>query len=156
MARYHLKYKHIDQRTLELTDRFFAQKPYQASPERQFRLFDTWVHGACIVYGFEAHPHLVVDPTDRDLQISRSRYLPEKQEIRLVKFSASSLFHQFRHHMQWCSEDGYGDPAAMEEDARGWAASLFYTVRPRMYRKAVRAGNIMHVHPEDLLKRRAS
>lgn len=163
MARLHLKFTEdaFDGRILELTQRFFQQRSHigwKADDYLKGRLFDTWLHGACIVYGLP-FPALDMNPKARPphgMMIDVGWYDAEGVgTIHLKKFSAISLFHQFRHHMQahtgsnW-SHDQHG------QDAQEWACSLFYRTDKKLFRKWVRRGRIAGVHESDLLKGKAS
>lgn len=169
MARLHLKFKRdaYDAHIIELTERFFEER-YGARMRRRkglqnlplHTLFDSWVHGACIVYGLP-FPAFVVDPkapTPHGFYTTVGFYTPPAEgnptgSITLRRYSAISLFHQFRHHMQ-----AHGHPEPWDHDKHGrdaqqWACSLFYQCDKRTFRKWVRRGRIAGVTPDDLLKR---
>lgn len=175
MSRLHLKYRvdAFEPRTLELTHRFFQMRKQvsrKAPDVVKGRLFDTWLHGACIVYELP-FPSLTVSsnltehaqgmPAESLVmavqgqgQIDVGWYVNEGAgQIHLVRFSAISLFHQFRHHMEanaspsW-SHERHGS------DAQAWSCSLFYLTDKKLFRKWVRRGRIAGVEPQDLLKRR--
>ena len=163
MARLHMKFKReaFDPRMLELTERFFdARLMRNRKAEYRGQLFDTWLHGACIVYELP-FPNLSMDPkapTPHGFMTNVGYYKPEGVgTIVLRKWSAISLFHQFRHHMQRFTDemkDQQWDHDVHGQDAQEWACSLFYQTDKSLFRKWVRRGRVAGVKPEDLLKRR--
>lgn len=159
MARLHLRFqlKSYEPHLVELTERFFASHPWSGSDRDRGRKFDTWLHGAAMVYGLP-YPSLVVTPPQhRPKGQSVGRYDPDTATIHLQRFSVISLFHQFRHHMQACTTENWThDNEATAQDAQEWACSLFYRLQPRRFRRFVRRGRVAGVKPADLLKKRAS
>lgn len=164
MARLHLKFCEdaFDPHLLELTERFFLERNGRRKTSRAVeQLFDTWLHGACLVYGLP-FPGLKMDPKAPapDKIHPRAGYYDPAGPgtIVLRRWSAISLFHQFRHHHQRYSDEKRGggwEHASHGADAQAWACSLFYKVDPQRFRKWVRRGRVAGVHPEDLLKRKA-
>ena len=165
MARLHLKFREdaFDPHLLELTERFFLERKKssrQKTGRTHAALFDTWLHGACLVYELP-FPGLTMDPkapTPDNMHPMAGYYNPEGAgTIVLRRWSAISLFHQFRHHHQRYSDEKRGgnwNHAQHGADAQAWACSLFYKVNPRLFRKWVRLDRVAGVHPEDLLRRR--
>jgi hypothetical protein len=163
MARLHLKFKadDFDPHLLELTERFFqARKETRKMRLPREVLFDTWLHGACIVYQLP-FPALTMDPkapTPHGFMSNVGYYDPEGVgHIVLRRWSALSLFHQFRHHME---RYALKDEATWNHDlgkqgAQQWATSLFYVTDAKRFRKWVRRGRVAGVTPPDLMKRRA-
>jgi hypothetical protein len=160
VARLHLKFSEeaFDPRIVELTHRFFdlRKQVRRGDDVLRGRLFDTWLHGACLVYDLP-FPALVMDPKARPphgMMINVGWYEAQGVgTVHLVKWSAISLFHQFRHHMQAHTEDHW-DHDRHGQDAQEWACSLFYRTDKKLFRKWVRRGRIAGVYPGDLLKRR--
>lgn len=162
MARLHKAYLRdaFDPRILELTERFVVVKPWRN--EDPLPMYDAWVHGACIVYGVPA-PVVVKHPSQFQANRTRATYgeyhAPgtelggERGLVVLRKWSLISLFHQFRHHLQHYSDHNYRSDEEEGQDAQEWACSLLYLVAPRRFRRMVRAGRIMGVEPDDLLKK---
>lgn len=161
MARLHLKYREdkFDPRLVELTRRFVNEVgPWRGDLAFRKRLFETWLHGACIVYGNVDPPvlHLLdVRPQDESV----GRYVKAEEDglaqIVLPHPSIVSLFHQFRHHLQ-ASADPEWEHDDKSQEAQQWACSLYYVVNPRRFRRAVRRRRVVGVTPADLLKRAAA
>lgn len=151
---------------LDLTLRFIKEKPWSKAVDNR-HLFEVWLHGACLVYEVPC-PVLVKTPHHGDRsrptygEYKKAEGTPENMfgVIVLRKWSVISLLHQFRHHMQANSDllpkETYNSSAEQGEDAQAWACSLFYNVAPRRFRRMARAGRVVGVTPEDLLKRKAA
>jgi hypothetical protein len=158
MARLHLKFKKdsFDPRLRELTDRFFLERRRARikKTHAQSILFDTWLHGACMVHELPL-PSLIMDPkapTPSGFMTNVGYYDAENMTIVLRKWSAISLFHQFRHHMQRFATETW-DHETDGRDAQQWACSLFYQTDKRRFRRWVRRGRVAGVTEQDLLKR---
>lgn len=144
MARYHLRFKNLHPNIIEVTETLFKSRPWRGTQGERHEKFSRWLREAAVVYG-------VPEPTfqvRRGMRTPPGTYAPNR--ITLSHYSVVTLFHEFRHHLQWHDEAAVFEP---EEDAKGWSCSLFYTVRPHLFRKAVREGRIYGVSPEDLLKK---
>lgn len=147
--KYHLRFKNFHAGAITATDELFSSKPWRGTDEERFTKFERWLHRVSEAYNVPT-PNLLLDMAD--ITISTRAPDEDGDTIVLPKFSVTTLFFAFRRHLQVC---GIG-PSASEhdrcmEDGLGWACSLFYQVRPTLFRKAVRAGGIRGVHPEDLL-----
>lgn len=150
--RYHLRFKRFHPGTIRATDELFSSKPWAGTDDEKQDKFERWLRQVSNVYSIPA-PQLEI--TDDPLTLLMAGGY-SAGTMTLPKFSVLTMFHEFRHHMQFCgvgrAGDIYGEGQAMEHDAAGWSCSLFYTVRPTLFRKAVRAGGVFHVQPEDLLR----
>lgn len=168
MARLHRTYKQevFPEPLRDLTLRLIKMKPWrkEADPEH---LFKVWVHGACLFYQLPTPQMVKIDdhvsrrsPTYGEYKKAEASESNPFGVIVLRRWSVLSLMHQFRHHMQAnrdeLTQDPYDSDAEAGEDAQAWACSLFYAVAPRRFRRMVRAGRVIGVHPEDLLKRKKS
>lgn len=147
--RAHLAYKNFHPGILEVTDTFFKSKPWDGTDDQKQTKFSRWLRDACRVYGIE--PVTVEFNADLSSRIGGTYH---EGHLVLPKFSVTTLMHEFRHHMH---RHGYVPPLDVDQnrelDAIKWSCSLFYKVRPHLFRKAVRAGGIVYVFPEDLLRR---
>jgi hypothetical protein len=145
-VKYHLKFRNFKRATITATEQLFDSHPWWGDDEEKQAKFETWLKDVSAAYGVPV-PQLRVDP-GMTLLGMLGGYDPEHGAIYLCRYSVTTLFHEYRHHLQMC---GLGDSGA-EDDALGWACSLFYRVRPRAFRKAVRAGRIVGVEAADLLR----
>jgi hypothetical protein len=84
-------------------------------------------------------------PEDMNEQI-----VDERPVLSLDHWSILLLFKRFREYALSAGVDA-GANRYEEDDIHGWACSLFYKVRPVMFRARVREGRIGRVSPEDLL-----
>jgi hypothetical protein len=152
MARYHLRFKRFHPATLRATDELFKSKPWEGTDDEKQDKFERWLRQVANVYGIPA-PQLEIADDPLTLLMAGGY---QAGAMTLPKFSVLTMFHEFRHHMQFCgvgrASEVYGQDRAMEEDAAGWSCSLFYTSRPTLFRKAVRAGGVFHVQADDLMR----
>ncbi len=152
MARYHLRFKNFHPGTIRATDELFRSKPWSGTDDEKQDKFERWLRQVANVYGIPA-PQLEISDDPLTLLMAGGY---SAGTMTLPKFSVLTLFHEFRHHMQFCgvgrAGEVYGEHTAMEDDAAGWGCSLFYKVRPTLFRKAVREGGVFHVQAEDLLR----
>jgi hypothetical protein len=144
MTRLHLRYKNHHKAVLAATEELFASRPWTGSDDELQTKYERWIRKASDAY------ELPIPALSINYDCTSSYRLGT---IVLGKFSVTSMFYVFRMHMQFC---GLGnqeqDSQTRANDAQAWAYSLFYKVRPTLYRKAVRAGTIPGVTPEDLLR----
>jgi hypothetical protein len=154
VARLHLRYRAeaFDPRILELTRRFMQMKPWRSTDPSH--LFITWLHGACIIYGLPEPRLTKINDTRANRKVSMGEYRAgeggAEDIIVLRRWSMTSLFHQFRHHMENYTPEGALDM----DDAQAWATSLFYVLAPRHFRRMVRAERIAQIKAHELLRRR--
>lgn len=77
-----------------------------------------------------------------------SGYVPSQNIVVVADLDPMALLHQFRHHMQHHDKaPGFRSP---EQDAYGWAASLYFQAAPRFYRQNALCGFVSGVRPQDL------
>lgn len=162
MSRYHLRIKKFHPKTLEHTETLMASKPWkQEDAVANLDEFEKWLASVSLVYGVE-QPSLSISE-DPIILMSRGGYF--ENTITLPKFSVMTLMHEYRHHMQFhglspvaledraeWSDEFLASASPTEEDARAWSCSLFYKVRPHLFRRSVREGKILYVEAEDLLR----
>lgn len=157
MAAYHRRFRHIDQRVKDATDRLFRSRPSEGTPAEQHAKLDAWLNAASRVYGI---PKPTLRFTNAAEACGHGCYVPALNEIRLPYASITTLLHEFRHAMQHHGFDmveSRFDPEhdRHEEDARAWSLSLYHTVRPGLFRRMIENGRIMYVLPDDLAPRAA-
>lgn len=147
MSKLHLKFKNIREDVLEATEEFFVSKPWEGSNEEKQQKFDYWLAKVSEAYGVET-PGLEVVEGNPMLQLMVMAY--QEGMIYSRKYSIINTFIGFRRH---CQVQGAVtvDPDKQQEDCAAWACSLFYKLRPFMFRKGVREGKIMLMHPRFLL-----
>lgn len=142
MARLHIRFRNINKRTVRATQTLFDSKPWSGTEEEQQSKFERWLRTVSEIYS-------IPQPTLTVTEESDVFGLVAPNTIVLDKYSVTSLFHSFRAHMQYAGavESAFYD----RSEAQAWACSLFYTCRPILFRKQVRAGRISGVHSDDLL-----
>lgn len=142
MARLHMQFKNVHKATRRAAKTLFDSKPWQGSDEDKQSKFERFLREAAAVYG-------VPQPSLSIVTGSEVVGLVSPNTIVLDKYSVTSLFNAFRQHMQYT---GAVDVEFLDRrDAQAWACSLFYMIRPILFRKRVREGRIMGVTPNDLL-----
>lgn len=145
MARLHLRFRNIKPSVKRATETLFDSKPWSGTDEEKQSKYERWLRDASSAYGIPA-PTLEIR---EDVSVRRGSGGYSWGRITLGAWSLTTMFHQFRHHLQAMGACGaeYGDC----DDAQAWACSLFYAVKPRMFRKRVREGRIIGVDADDLL-----
>jgi len=142
MARLHLRFRNIHKGAKAAGERLFVAKPWVGSDEEKQSKFERFLNEASAAYGVPT-PTLAVAP---EVEVNG---LVAPNTIVITKYSVVSLFNSFRQHLQYTGAVDVEFPN--KRDAQAWACSLFYTLRPIPFRKAVRAGGVMGVYPNDLL-----
>lgn len=139
---HHLKYTNIHSRTKKITENFFAAKPWSGSRDDRHAKFEEWLERTCAVYDIVS-PSLVVssDPFVRFM----SQLYTEGDVIAMANYSVIGLFHAFYHRLQVKKGRAINCRAA-----HAWACSLYYSVRPKAFIKAVVNGKINDVFPADV------
>lgn len=147
---YHLRFRNFDQRTLDATEELFSSGIYGKPPAEQLEIMRTWVDKVSAVYGMRP-------PTLERMPPSRCSgsgcYWPGLHKIGIPKPSLMTLMHEarhaFQHHGIPMVQATHGDDR-IEEDARAWSMSLFYTMRPERFKRLALERKIFHVEPEAL------
>lgn len=148
--KYHLKFRNINERTLNAT-RELLQGWGEADDTLRWIKMDKWVGKASAIYGMR-RPLVGVTRT-----AGAGYYRRDTNEIHMAYPSIVTVMHEFRHAMQ---AQGKAPVAitenlnAVEDDARAWSLSIYYKIAPRLFRRLVREGKILHITPDDLLARR--
>jgi excisionase family DNA binding protein len=124
----------------------FDSKPWSGTDEDKQTKFERFLRDASAAYG-------IPQPTLQVVEVAEGERaecgLVAPNTIVLDKYSVTSLFNAFRQHMQYSGAITVG--FLNRRDAQAWACSLFYAVRPILFRKRVREGRISGVRETDLL-----
>lgn len=139
--KYHLKFGNIHSRTVEHTKTLLTGWS-SLSAHEQWLALDKWVGEVTEVYGM-MRPVLTVDP-----EAGAGYYLIRRNEIVMSKPSIVTLLHEFRHAMQRQGKAGR-QFRGVEDDARAWSLSLYWLVAPRLLKRLVAEGKILHTTPAD-------
>lgn len=159
-TKFHLHFKNFHPKILEVTEAVMQHKPWKMEDfnEKQ-ALFEQWVAAASKIYDVVV-PEVQVYEDEPMLTYMGAMYDAENIRLYMRKHSLVSLFFTFRLHCLhvWAAKEGEDLAQLGEErnkknmrDAAGWACSLFYLLRPYLFRRSVREGKILLVHPRDLL-----
>jgi hypothetical protein len=146
MTKYHLRYRNINQKTLDASREMLNGWSAASDTERWQRM-DVWIGKASEIYRM-SRPVLVMNR-----RASTGHYTPSRNEIHMAYPSIVTVIHEFRHAMQHANKAvGFtGQNNDVEPDARGWSLSVYYKIAPRLFRKLVREGKIFHITPDALL-----
>lgn len=183
MAKFHLRFKQFKPGTLEATDALFAARPWRVDEEGAVALGQTWLDAVCATYELPpvrlevgtpgrtlarsssrrqtSGDPLAYAPGEEDVPNEDESELLRRPALRVPpqtqrggsRFSVFQLFKHFRIYMLDNGVQRANDRRSKKDDVHGWACSLFYRVRPIMFRARVRQGRIKRIHPDELLAR---
>lgn len=140
---YHAAFQRIRPQVIAATGELFDARPSRLSLEEAHPVLSRWLEDVSTQYQVAA-PTLAWDPAVFPA-FGGGLYTMEDQLIRMSHVSVITLLHEYRHHLQH-----QGAPMAypdIEEDARAWSLSLYYSTRPRLYARMARAGRFIGVDP---------
>lgn len=154
MARTHLRFRNFRPATVEAAQAFFDAKPWREEfgSERQIELAQNLVNAVCVTYSV---------PTAQ-VELSESTYAPatyvtatvrvnsmeqieeiSPPKIHLARWSILTLLKALRTHLLANGIEQHAD------DPEAWAHSLFYTVKPAMFRARARENRVPGVTAKD-------
>ena len=139
----HLRFRQLDAAVLTATAALLEARTSELRVDEAHAEFQLWADTAAAAYGL---PRVTV-VAGAQLDGDRYGYAPGAA-IRLRRYSIVALLEAFRRHMQAHGARQAG--ATPDDDARGWALSLYYTVRPRQLGRLAAAGTIPHLTAADL------
>lgn len=149
MPRYHLRFKHFKPEVLAATTTLFESRPWDENYEEQTEKFQAWATAAAAAHDIP-EPMVLVTTPEMQIAAIMDDFRPPDNALILDKFSVLTMFYKYRLWMLQNGKNQYNP--SRDEDAIGWACSLFYKVRPISFRRAVRSGRVAAaVSPEDLL-----
>ena len=141
---YHLKYTtdNIPNVVIEAT-RELMTKIWRQTNEVRLTGIQAWLTTASETYGLIKPEFEMIQGDEGRIMYARTgggQYFPDTNKIILYKkHSLTTLIHEYRHAMQF-QTNFQGE---LEEDGRGWSASLFYLADPVKYMTAALAGTII-------------
>ena len=140
MKQYYETYDDFSEPLREVTGAFLDSNPWRGTDAEKMAKFTKWLRTASEIYDVP-EPTLIVRPMEAAI---RGFYQNHLQLIVLYTFSATVLFHEFRHHLQFCGKAGVdiNDVHMIEHDVRAWSHSLYYQVRPKRFLKAFKEGKV--------------
>lgn len=142
MAKLHLAFRSIEPEVVAATETLFAAKPWREDRDSQAALAQTWLDTTTTLYGL---PEIHFAFTESNVRVE---YVPatgdSPAKIVANHFSLINLFWAMARHRGEFSRSGAG------HNPMGWACSLFYTVRPAMFRARVREGRVVGVGVRDI------
>jgi hypothetical protein len=154
MTAYHLRFRHLDAAVLTATAALLEARTSKLPAGQAQAEFQLWADTAAAAYNLPRVTVEVVGATDGDgfgygyvrLYSDGYGYLP-KATLWLPGYHVIALLEAFRRHMQ---HHGIRQSGTPDTDARGWALSLYYQVRPRKLARLVSAGKIPCMTAADL------
>lgn len=157
--RLHLRFKNIRPGAIAAADALFAATPWRdEDPEIHRNAAQAFVDRICEVYG--VRPAVVrIEP---DLPRSFFAYSPavviegpdseqvevEPTTIALGEFSILTLFFGTRIHLV-ANDEALESRTRSQDDVQAWGCSLFYAVKPVMFRARAREGRVYGVTAKD-------
>lgn len=150
MARYHLKFRNFNEQTIAAAEELFSNKPWRMEwLEGSSDLFQAFVNRLSEIYETpEVQVHL--NRSSHEYSHYNCDSIDGFYLINLPSVSILRLFTGFRKHMLNTIEDI--EPVD-GPDPLCWGTSLFYSVRPKMFRARVREGRIFGMTAEDTYSR---
>jgi len=136
MKPYHKRFRRIHpaiQREARRMRRGWATKTV-AEKQEAIRVF---VDAASGIYGIAKPNVQFADGSDW--------YLPAERIISLGEPSAITAWHEFRHHWQSETQEHFVATAELEDDARAWSLSLFFSVAPQTLQRLARQDRVIHL-----------
>jgi hypothetical protein len=146
--RYHLAFKNFRPEIVAATETPFGLKPWreETSMVEKVAAAQDWLNAAVTFYNLPPVEYiLMADSGLREGTFYEPKYGDGPDEVRATKFSIINLFTAFAQHRGEHSNTKAGS------NPTGWGYSLFYRVKPEMFRARVREGRINGVTPADLL-----
>jgi hypothetical protein len=153
MARHHLRFKNFRQPTLDAARALFDASPWRMEDDADKReAYQTFVNAVATTYNIPTAlvqvnrfvPGIEYVPAIVEVDALEQAEAVHPPRIVLPKWSILSLFYGTRVHLL-----ANGQEPVSETDPTGWAASLFYSVKPVMFRARAREGRIHDVKPQD-------
>lgn len=164
MPKLHLSFRNIRVPVKDAALSLFERKPWRESPQEQEKIANEFVRAASTAYSVVS-PEVIVDyVSESDIPyVGAWDYNPaegvqggdgipssiQAAQIVLRKWSITELFAAFRVHLL---NNGV-EPRENVPEPYGWAFSLFYSVKPVMFRARVRESRIGAVTEADLYSR---
>ena len=142
MTAHHLTFRHLDAAALTATAALLEARTSDLPDGQALAEYQLWADTAAAAYHLPPVTVQVGDGTDAGYGYAPAAIL------RLRRPSITNLLVGFRRHMQAHGATQVG--ATPDDDARGWAMSLYYTVRPRQFARLVTDRKIRCVTPADL------
>lgn len=141
--KYHLQFRNIKGATVDATRTLLTDWSSKDDMEK-WQALDAWVTEVSALYDM-VRPVLLID-----WQAGSGYYLIHRNEIVMSKPSVITLLHEFRHAMQRQGKAGrqFRD---VEDDARAWSLSLYWSVAPRTLKRLVEQGRVLHTTPRDFV-----
>jgi hypothetical protein len=141
MPAYQLMFRHLDAAVLTATGALLEARTSEMPAEQAHAEFQLWADTAAAAYGL---PRVTI-------QVGPAAdiygYIPAAT-LRLPRYGIVALLEGFRRHMQANGRRQAGPTP--DDDALGWALSLYYTVRPRQLARLTTAGKITGLTAADL------
>jgi len=121
------------------------------STEKNVLKMREWIREVSDIYGLTFPTLKIIASAGAGL------YSPQLNQIMMAHPSMVTLFHEFRHAMQfqnkapeYRNDVGWEQRGGLEDDARAWSLSLYRKIAPKTFKKLVTQNRIFFVSVEDL------
>lgn len=143
---YHLRFTKFHAKTIEATKELFALRPSSLADADRASAFKTWVDKISDVYNMEKPEFYWDEEADYG---GGGFYRPLDHSITMSPNHPSivTLIHETRHALQYKDKGAPMITPDIEKDARAWSLSLYYKVKPNLFKRLVTEGRIFHINP---------
>lgn len=147
----HLRYKNLHPHIVGAAERLFADKPWQLDVDGQEQVGERFLTALSETYGVSQATLAVGAAYDNYIPAERAdtalgdNEIIEPAEIDLAAWSITRLFSISHLHLR--EEGAVPDDGSLSDTA--WAYSLFYRVKPVMFRARVREGRMDQMTARD-------
>jgi hypothetical protein len=138
--KYHKHFKNINDVTVKRS-KILLDGWSQKSEQQRWEAIRLWTIMVSVDRGMEC-PKLMINPS-----AGYGYYSQRHNEIHMSKPSIVTLFHEFRHAMQYQGKAGTWRDE--EHDARGWSLSLYFKIAPRTLKRLVAEEKVLHMTVAD-------
>lgn len=143
---YHLRFTKFHTKTIEATKNLFALRPSGLTDSERAEAFKNWVDNISEIYGMDKPDFYWDEEADYG---GGGFYRPLDHSITMSPNHPSivTLIHETRHALQHKEKGAPMITRDIERDARAWSLSLYYKVKPNLFKRLVTEGRIFHINP---------
>ena len=137
---YHKQYKHINKKVILAVRRTIKNGVFKVNPSIRIMFLDNLKNNLCNIYGIpeDKKPSLICN----DCLTGFYNPVINCIGLRNDKLSLVTFLHEFKHFLQH-----HNGKKNSEKIARGYSLSLYYKATPKLFKRAVEKGLIIHQKP---------
>lgn len=143
---YHVRFTKFHIKTIEATKHLFTLRPSVLTHSERSNAFKEWVDTISEIYDMESPEFYWDEEADYG---GGGYYRPLDHSITMSPNHPSivTLIHETRHALQHKEKGAPMITEDIERDARAWSLSLYYKVKPNLFKRLVNEGRILHINP---------